>query len=78
MNLGDNLEWDGVLNTTRTEQFLNNGIIDERINKLFTGERSNIKHKSFKEELAIQLRHSKLNDNKRISSRLKNINRLKS
>ena len=49
MNLGENLELDGVLNTTRTEQFLNNGIIDERINKLFTGARSNIKHKSFKE-----------------------------
>jgi hypothetical protein len=65
MNKGENLEWDGVLNTTRTEQFLNHGIIDERINKLFTGERSNIKHKSFKEELARQLRHSKLNDNKR-------------
>jgi hypothetical protein len=59
MNLGENLELDGVLNTTITQQFLNNGIIDERLNKLFTGERSNIKHKSFKEELAIQLRHPK-------------------
>jgi hypothetical protein len=78
MNLGENLEWDGVLNTTLTQQFLNNGIIDERINKLFTGERSNIKHKSFKEELAIQLRHSKLNDNKRKSSGIKIIKSLKS
>ena len=78
MNLGDNHEWDGVLNTTRTQQFLNNGIIDERLNKLFTGERSNIKHMSFKKELAIRLRQAKLHDNKRKSSRLKNVESLKS
>jgi hypothetical protein len=74
----EEFDFNPMLNTTRTQQFLNNGIIDERINKLFTGERSNIKHKSFKEELAIQLRHSKLNDNKRKSSGIKNIKSLKS
>ena len=78
MNDYDEYDMNSMLNTTRTQQFLNNGIIDERLNKLFTGERSNIKHKSFKEQLAIQLRHLKLNDNKRKSSRLKNIKSLKS
>ena len=64
MNLGENHEFDGVLNTTRTQEFLNNGIIDERINRLFTGERSNIKHKSFNKQLAILLRQAKLIDKK--------------
>ena len=64
MDLGENLEFDGMLNTTRTQEFLNNGIIDERINKLFTGQCSNIKHKSFKEQLAIQIRQAKMIDNK--------------
>ena len=68
MNIGENHEFDGMLNTTRTQDFLNNGIIDERLNKLFTGERSNIKHKSFKEQLAIQLRQAKMIDNKIKSS----------
>ena len=78
MNDYDEYDMNSMLNTTRTQQFLNNGIIDERLNKLFTGERSNIKHKSFKEQLAIQLRHAKLRDNKRKSSRIKNIKSLKS
>ena len=71
MNEYDVYDMDSMLNTSIAKSFLNNGIIDERINKLFTGERSNIKHKSFKEQLAIQLRHAKLHDNKRKSSRLK-------
>ena len=78
MNLDDNHEMDGVLNTRIAQDFMANGIIDERLNKLFTGERSNIKHKSFKEQLAIQLRHPNLNYNKRKSSKLKNIKSLKS
>ena len=78
MEISDNHEMHGMMNNSIAQQFLNNGIIDERLNKLFTGERSNIKHKSFKEQLAIQLRHLKLNDNKRKSSRLKNIKSLKS
>ena len=64
MNLGDNLEMDGVLNTRITQGFMANGIIDERINKLFTGEQSNIRHKSFKDQLAILLRQAKLIDKK--------------
>ena len=78
MNDYDEYDMDSMLNTSIAKSFLNNGIIDERINKLFTGERSNIKHKSFKEQLAIQLRHLKLNDNKRKSLRLKNVESLKS
>ena len=74
----EEFDFNPMLNTTRTQQFLNNGIIDERINKLFTGQRSNIKHKSFKEQLAILLRHPNLPSNKRISSGLKNIKSLKS
>ncbi len=34
MNLDDNHEMDGVLNTRITQDFMANGIIDERINKL--------------------------------------------
>ncbi len=64
MNLGENHEFDGVLNTKINQEFMANGIIDERINKLFTGERSNIKHKSFNKQLAILLRQAKLIDNK--------------
>ncbi len=64
MDLGENHEFDGMLNTTRTQDFLNNGIIDERINKLFTGKVLNIKHKSFKDQLAIRLRQAKMIDNK--------------
>ena len=78
MNTTDNHEMAGMLNTRIMGDFMANGIIDERLNKLFTGERSNIKHKSFKEQLAIQLRHLKLNDNKRKNPRLKNIKSLKS
>ena len=78
MNDYDEYDMDSMLNTSTAKSFLNNGIIDERLNKLFTGERSNIKHKSFKEELAIQLRHPKLNDNKRKSSGIKIIKSLKS
>ncbi len=78
MNDYDEYDMDSMLNTSIAKSFLNNGIIDERLNKLFTGERSNIKHKSFKEQLAIQLRHPNLNYNKRKSSRLKNIKSLKS
>jgi hypothetical protein len=53
MNLGENLEMDGVLNTTITQQFLNNGKKDKRLNKLFTGdpEGVNVKQESFKKEL---------------------------
>jgi hypothetical protein len=53
MNIDDNLEMDGVLNTTITEQFLANGKKDKRLNKLFTGdpEGVNVKRKSFKKEL---------------------------
>ena len=64
MNINDNHEMDGVLNTRITQDFMNNGIIDERLNKLFTGQCSNIKHKSFKEQLAIQLRQAKMIDKK--------------
>jgi hypothetical protein len=64
MNLGENHEFDGILNTTRTQEFLNNGIINERLNKLFTGMVSNIKHKSVKDQLAIRLRQAKMIDNK--------------
>ena len=71
MNLGENHEFDGVLNTTRTQEFLNNGIIDEMLNKLFTGKLSNIKHKSFRDQLAIRLRQAKLIDNIRKNPRFK-------
>ena len=64
MNDYDEYDMDSMLNTSTAKSFLNNGIIDERLNKLFTGERSNIKHKSFKKELAIRLRQAKMIDNK--------------
>ena len=53
MNLGENLELDGVLNTTRTQQFLNSGVKDRKLNKLFTGdpEAMGLRRESFKKEL---------------------------
>ncbi len=78
MEISDNHEMHGMMNNSIAQQFLNNGIIDEKINKLFTGEWSNIRHKSFKEQLAIQLRQAKLIDNIRKNPRLKNIKSLKS
>jgi hypothetical protein len=71
MEISDDNEMHGMMNNTIAQQFLNNGIIDEKINKLFMGERSNIKHKSFKKQLAIQLRQAKLIDNMRKNPRLK-------
>ena len=71
MNDYDDYDMKPMLNTTIMQQFLANGIIDEKMNKLFTGERSNIKHKSFKEQLALRLRHSNLRYNKREGSRLR-------
>ena len=64
MNDYDDYDMKPMLNTTIMQQFLANGIIDEKMNKLFTGERSNIKHKSIKDQIAIRHRQAKMIDNK--------------
>ena len=67
-----------ISNNTWTTDFLKNSLIDEKINKLFTGERSNIKHKSFKEQVARMVRTSSLINNSGKSSKVKNIKSLRS
>jgi hypothetical protein len=53
MNLGENLEFDGMLNTTRAQQFLNSGVKNRKLNKLFLGdpEGMELRRESFKKEL---------------------------
>ena len=64
MNDYDDYDMKPMLNTTIMQQFLANGIIDEKMNKLFTGMVSNIKHKSVKDQIAMRHRQAKMIDNK--------------